>query len=804
MLNDCNIIEQLFDVFHDAVYIINQKHEFIYANESATKMLGYTKDEFLQMHVSDIDPQYTQRVLTKSKNTPLSMILESEHKTKSGFMFPVEITKTYFDNNNNPLIVAIAHDISERKLIHELSAKRIQLFHTLVELSLDTIAQYDRQCRRTYMNPTLINLMGNDVNLIGETPSEYHATPQAKEFEANIIQVFETATPLEIEFPWNDKWGNTIIYMIRLLPEVDETGNVQSVFAIGRDITRIKEYGEYLKREKKKLLEAQSIAHLGNWEMLFPDMTLEWSREIYRIIDVSSLEQPSHELFISRIHPDDRELFDVSYHLSVINHTPFDLVIRLSFDETIKYIHIRAETHYDLDNKPLRTIGTIQDITERVVLEKNMEYMANHDHLTGLPNRKMARDTVERMIRSSNSILAIMFIDLDGFKNINDSLGHSFGDALLKSVSSRFGTILRSSDIIYRLGGDEFLLVLPDIKNLNDIELVIHKIFDEFKRPFIVLNHTLFVSMSIGVSLSPNHGDSFELLLQKADTAMYKAKENGKNGYFIYNESLSHNTIGEFKLLKDLKDAITKNQFELYYQPQFELNSLNIIGAEALIRWNHPQMGLIPPMQFIAISEKNGLIVEIGEWVINEACRQGALWSAQGKNIAIAVNISALQFKRGNLEQIITKALENSGFDPRLLELELTESILINDTDKVLEAVKNLKSLGIQLSIDDFGTGYSSLSYLKRFAVDKLKIDQSFVRDILTNSEDEIIVKTIIQMAECFNLKTIAEGVENSEVLQILSDFGCMEAQGYHFDKPLKADIFEHKYLYQDQGIPYD
>jgi predicted signal transduction protein with EAL and GGDEF domain len=362
---------------------------------------------------------------------------------------------------------------------------------------------------------------------------------------------------------------------------------------------------------------------------------------------------------------------------------------------------------------------------------------------------------------------------------------------MLQSVATRLKACLRESDTISRQGGDEFLLILSGVQEADIIASIAKKVLTELEKSFEIDSNTLSLSGSIGIALYPDHGETFETLLQSADTAMYKAKETGKNRYHFYTQQMSHNLIGQFKIQSDLKSALANNEFILYYQPQIDLATNSIIGVEALIRWNHPQLGMMPQMNFIPIAESSGLIVSIGQWVIEEACRQVALWQEMGIELCIAVNISAMQFKRGNLEEIVINALSTSKINPKYLELELTESIIMHDADNTLQSVRNLKELGVQLSIDDFGTGYSSLSYLKRFAVDKLKIDQSFVRDILQDKDDAAIVKTIIQMAKNLNLITIAEGVENQEVLSNIQKFGCDEVQGYHFAKPMSAYDFE-------------
>lgn len=448
-------------------------------------------------------------------------------------------------------------------------------------------------------------------------------------------------------------------------------------------------------------------------------------------------------------------------------------------------------------------IVNIQDITERKTVEKKIEFMAHHDALTNLPNRILAKDRTEYLISQANqngSKIALLFIDLDGFKAINDSLGHSVGDEVLKMVALRLTEDKNPNDIISRQGGDEFLYIVS-INTLSEIISIVNKVLKKFEKSFFVNNHAFNTSASIGIALYPDDGDSFEILLQNADTAMYEAKESGKNTYCFYTQQMNLNLIEQLKIQNDLKNALQNDELVLHFQPQINLSDNKIIGAEALIRWQHPELGTIMPMEFIPIAESRGLIVPIGQWVIEEACRQASIWQQSGMDIVIAINISAMQFLRGNLESIIRNALQRYQINPRQLELELTESIMMHNTEITLQCVRNLKSLGIQLSLDDFGTGYSSLAYLKRFAVDKLKIDQSFVRDILKDREDATIVKTIIQMAKNLNLRTIAEGVEDANVLAVIDAYGCDAVQGYHFAKPMVASEFEKYYRERDKNF---
>jgi len=446
---------------------------------------------------------------------------------------------------------------------------------------------------------------------------------------------------------------------------------------------------------------------------------------------------------------------------------------------------------------------TWRDISERKIAEQQIEFLAYHDPLTGLPNRLLLQDRFEHAMACADRAktkLALLFLDLDNFKNINDSLGHGAGDALLKEVASRLAECVRETDTISRQGGDEFLVVLPDLSDTDDALPVLAKILERLQEPFYADDDELSTSVSMGVAIFPNDGSDFETLLKKADMAMYRAKGAGRNAYRFFDEIMNVEAVEHLTMRNGLHRALERGEFVLHYQPQIELAGGEVVGAEALIRWNHPELGLVPPGRFIPVAEESGLIVPIGEWVLHEACRQAMAWKRAGlPELSIAVNLSAVQFKRSNVEKAVICALQSSGFDPALLELELTESILIQNVEQVLAAVKRLKLLGVKLSIDDFGTGYSSLSYLKRFDIDKLKIDQSFVRDLARDEDDAAIVRAIIQMARSLNLKTVAEGVEDIGILRRLRLLHCDEAQGYHIARPMPAEAFA-AYLAAAQG----
>ncbi|HEY8101708.1 MAG TPA: EAL domain-containing protein [Burkholderiaceae bacterium] len=445
-----------------------------------------------------------------------------------------------------------------------------------------------------------------------------------------------------------------------------------------------------------------------------------------------------------------------------------------------------------------RSTWIYTDVSERKSAEEKISFVAYHDLLTELPNRLLLEDRFQQAIAYADrdgSKVALIFLDLDNFKTINDSLGHSVGDKLIQKVAQRLSECLREIDTICRQGGDEFLIVLPSLADADALAPIAAKIASSLFEPFGIEGNQLTTSASLGVAIYPDDGADFNTLTKKADMAMYRAKNAGRNTYRFFDAQMDIDAIEQLNMSNGLRQALERQEFVLHYQPQIDLASNRLIGVEALIRWNHPELGMILPNRFIPVAENNGLIVPIGEWVLHEACRQAAEWQLAGiDNIVIAVNMSALQFKHGNLEHSITSALRKSGLAPAFLELELTESILIHDTESVLATVKRLKLLGINLSIDDFGTGYSSLSYLKRFDVDKLKIDQSFIHNLETHPEDEAIIRAIIQMAQSLGLRTIAEGVEKESVASQLRMLGCDEVQGYFFARPMSAESFSIYY----------
>ena len=430
---------------------------------------------------------------------------------------------------------------------------------------------------------------------------------------------------------------------------------------------------------------------------------------------------------------------------------------------------------------------------ERKTAEDRIYFMANHDALTGLPNRNLFKDRLSQALLYAQRYdrwATVVFIDFDNLKIVNDSLGHDYGDHLLKVVASRLVDFVRATDTVVRLGGDEFVVLLPDQpKGIQAISASVQKLASAIGKPVNLDGHELRITTSIGIANYPDDGKDADALMANADAAMYRAKKSGRDNFQFYTPELNTRAQEQFLLQQQLRDAVVRSEFVLFYQPQVDLRSERIFGVEALIRWKHPSLGMLPPKKFIPMAEETGLIVLIGEWVLGEACRQNKVWQDAGLPfISVAVNVSARQFSDKNLFAKVVNALQESGLEPKYLELELTESLIMQDLTRAITTMTQLQDLGVQLSIDGFGTGYSGLSALKTFPVARLKIDKSFIRGLQGNENDKAIVSALISLGQKLNLRVVAEGVESDEQIAFLRENNCDEIQGHHFSRPLTAE----------------
>ncbi|MDY0094969.1 MAG: EAL domain-containing protein [Candidatus Vecturithrix sp.] len=474
---------------------------------------------------------------------------------------------------------------------------------------------------------------------------------------------------------------------------------------------------------------------------------------------------------------------------------------RVTRDNHPLHVSLSGAGFFDSHRQLQGSVITMQDMTERKKTEEQMKFLAYHDALTGLPNRKAFNLRLHYELASSSSAglekrrcaqhqWALLFLDLDRFKFVNDMLGHHIGDEMLQLVANRLQTCLRKSDYIFRFDGDEFTIILNTINDYTDVARVAQKLRDEIARPYLIQGHELYITASIGISLYPNDGDDGNILLKNADMAMYSAKEEG-HGYRFFTEEMNQKALERMRLENSLRCALQQKQFLVYYQPVADHNN-HVIGMEALLRWNHPDLGWISPTQFIPIAEETGVIVPLGKWVLQTACTQAQQWHDKGyPDFSVSVNLSTRQLKEPDLIDMIEEVLAETHLAPSRLKLEVTESGIMEDPDDVIAKMHVLQAKGIHFSIDDFGTGYSSLSYLKRLPINILKIDRSFVVDATTDKDDQEIIKTIIAMAHNLRLDTIAEGVETREQQQFLAQSGCRMMQGFYFGHPMPADQFE-------------
>lgn len=563
-----------------------------------------------------------------------------------------------------------------------------------------------------------------------------------------------------------------------------------------------------LLRSEARLGLAQRIAKIGNWEWRPGTNQFTASSELCRLMGVRPQDfAGTFDAFIHLVHAEDRDRVEEALRGILTRRVPCKidhrLIVPSGMDMTV---NLQAEVVFDDQMKVLSIVGTAQDITDRKQSEQEIHRLAYFDSLTGLPNRVLFKDRVTLSLLHAHryrTTVATLFLDLDRFKVINDTLGHTIGDVLLMRVADRLAESVRHSDSVSRavdkeanhslarLGGDEFTVLLTNLQEVHDAEKVARRIMAGLAEPFMIDTHEIFVTASVGIAVFPVDGDSVETLLKNADSAMYHAKEEGGNNVQFYSNSLNAAANKRLILEGELRHAIEREEFVVYYQPQIDLRTSGVIGAEALVRWQHPQRGLLSPAEFLPAAIDTGLIKAIDEWVLRMACRQNQAWQERGlMPVRMAVNISHSLFHGNSLLSVVEEVLRQTGLTPACLELELTESIAMRNVDASIAMLSTLQAMGVQLSIDDFGTGYSSLSYLQRLPVNMVKIDRSFIREILTPVSPVPIVRAIIAMAHSLNLYVLAEGIEQESQRRLLFTHGCDQAQGYLFNPPMSAGAF--------------
>ena len=668
-------------------------------------------------------------------------------------------------------------------------------FRGLVESSSDWIWEVDANARYVYASPKIKDLLGYEpAEVLGKTPFDLMPADEAEHLAPVFAAITAEHRPFQaLENRNLHQDGRIVVLETSGAPILDRDGNLLGYRGIDRDITARKLADKAIQESTQRLSLhfQQTPLAVVEWDADF--RVVDWNpaaENIFGYTKAEAVGRHAMELILS-----ERTRSQVSQIWESL------LLGRGGLRSTNENITKNGKTIYcEWYNTPLtdtsgRVIGVASlahDVTDQKLTAERISYLAYYDDLTGLPNRMLFKDRLSQAFIEADRkerLAGIMFMDIDHFKDVNDTLGHEAGNVLLQMAARRLQDCFRPSDTVARFGGDEFAVVLADMGHVDDVIQVAQNVVDSFKEPFDILGHEIFVTFSMGITLYPFDDGNTENLLRDADSAMYVAKAAGRNCYRFYAASMTASAEARLALQAGLRHALDQNEFILHYQPQLELGSNRITGVEALVRWQHPVKGMISPAQFIPTAEETGLIVPLGEWVLRTACAQAKAWQEQGMaNVRMAVNLSARQFKEPLFPQRVLAIVNETGLDPHCLELEVTESILVDGLESVSAVLQDFKQAGIMIALDDFGTGYSSLSYLKRFPIDKLKIDQSFIRDVLTDANDTGLVRAIIAMARALGLKVIAEGVETQGQLDFLHADGCDEIQGYHIARPMPAE----------------
>jgi diguanylate cyclase (GGDEF)-like protein/PAS domain S-box-containing protein len=671
-------------------------------------------------------------------------------------------------------------------------------FRLLLDSSPEAIFGVDTEGICTFVNPACLNMLGyTEAEMLGQSVHSliHHTHPDGRPYPREDCHVRHSTqqgkpTHVDSEVHWR-KDGSSFPVEYWSHP-MYRNGELVGAVVNFVDITD-RRRAEQALRDSEARFRAMA-EHSADWIWSIDSggrytysnrrgvAILGYSVDAFLAMDPDSL-----------VHPDDRPLRRDAFLNAVSAQDGWrNVVLRWRHQNgSYRTFESSASALFSEAGQLIGFQGVDRDITERRQAEARIEFLASHDALTGLPNRVLLRDRFEHALavaERSRSRVAMLFLDLDKFKVVNDTLGHAAGDRLLLEVVSRLSGCVRESDTISRHGGDEFILLLNGIPDQDAAERIASKTLANLAEPVEIDGHLLNASCSIGIAIYPDDGKDFDSLLQKADLAMYNAKDAGRNTYRFFDDRMNRQAHEHLLLQNRLNRALFQAEFHLHYQPQVEIGTGRVIGVEALLRWQNPELGEVVPARFIPVAEDGGAIVPIGAWVMEEACRQAQAWRQAGwPEFTMSVNLSALQFRRTGLIETVAGALGRSGLPPHLLELELTESILLHDVENTLDTVRQLKAMGVRLSIDDFGTGYSSLSYLKRFAVDRLKIDRSFVRDLNADPDNAAIVRAVIQLARSLRLDIIAEGVETEAQLAFLREEGCPGVQGFLFSRPLSS-----------------
>ncbi len=705
---------------------------------------------------------------------------------------------------NSQLETRVAERTEELQALSLTLARERNLMRTLVDAVPDNIFAKDLHSKFLLANNAVAKSMGTvPENLIGKDDFTFFPPDMAQRFFDDEQAVLRSGQPLlNREEPVIDKQSDAVRWLLTSkIPVRNDRGEIFGLVGIGRDITKRREAQLALHESEERFRSLTELSSDWYWEqdasLRFIQLEDPNNKSGYTRSEIlgKSLTQLPHTDILSSSWQDHEDLMR--------RRQPFrDLELRhQAEDGRLTYLSLTGLPAYTEAGEFRGYRGIGRDITERKLSEEHIQYLATHDSLTNLPNRFMFSKLLNQAIESArrhHRKLAVLFIDLDRFKNINDTLGHGAGDQLLMEIARRLTACLRASDLVGRLGGDEFVILLPEIEDTGQAVKVAQKILAASLEPVAIQGQECRVTASVGICFYPDDAQDEQSLMKNADIAMYRAKEEGKNTYQFYSPDIKARSLERLMLENNLRQALERNEFFLHYQAKRNLKTGEVAGVEALVRWQHPELGVISPAQFIPLAEETGLIVMIGRWVLKTACAQNVAWLAQGlPPVCMAVNLSARQFFDEHLIDDVAATLQETGMPPELLEMEITEGMVMQDAERAIRILSAIKALGVRLAIDDFGVGYSSLAQIKRFPIDTLKVDSSFIRDIPANPEDRAITEAIIAMGKTLSLTVIAEGVETEEQESFLRDHACDQSQGYYFSRPITPEEFESFLLQQ-------
>ncbi len=786
--------------------VIHEKGRILEANQCLCTMFGYEAEEVVGMNVLDLAAPESWDLIRRNVLSGYDKPYEAIGLRKDGTLFHGEVRGNAITYRGRNVRVATVRDVTERKRAEEALRESERRFRQLFEHSVDAlfvihdetreIVDCNREACRSlgYSREELLALRLDDFVL--EILSEEEKRQRGSSTPWRRALAGEPGTIIGFHENTHRRKNGTTFPVETGVGSIDYGGR-RMILASVRDITERKRAEEALRRSEANLAEAQRIAHLGSWEWDLKTGEVWWSDEAYRIYGFEPRQfSPNLKTVEEVLHPDDRYFFREALDDVSTDTESYGFEHRIVRpDGEVRWIHRRGEVvRGEGGEKALRIIGTDHDVTEHKRAEERLHYQATHDLLTGLPNRSLFADRLEHALRRNSGrrgrMAAVLFMDLDNFKIVNDSLGHKVGDRLLVAAGERFGACLRPEDTLARFGGDEFVILVDDFENPEDAVRVAHRIVEAYREPFVLEGQEVFIKPSIGISFVSAHtttSTSSEELLRNADIAMYRAKEEGL-GYRVFEPVMYEQALGRLKLENELQRAIESEEFVVHYQPIVDLRSGEVWGVEALARWQHPERGLLEPEEFVAAAEESGLVVPVGELVLKQACEQAKEWQERYfhlQPLIMCVNISARQLQCPDMARTVEGVLRETGLTACSLSLDITETAYVRASEVSIATLDELKRMGVRISIDDFGVGYSSLSYLKRLPADDLKLDQSFVAGIGKSGRDTEIVQTVIDLSHILRMKVVAEGVENMYQAEQLKEMGCELAQGYHYAEPL-------------------